>query len=92
MPHCGGAKGAQESLYYNWPKEFLEAGKTGWPVLRPARCFRGPAWARRVLAHVVVIVCPKNNKVCEYRGVSQDDLLAFAKLPFSANIRPWEFP
>ena len=33
-------EGITESLYYNWSKEFLEAGKRGWPgiprVRRPA--------------------------------------------------------
>ena len=26
-------EGIAESLYYSWSKEFLEAGRTGWPVI-----------------------------------------------------------
>ena len=30
-------EGIAESLYYNWSKEFLEAGKGALPVTQPAR-------------------------------------------------------
>jgi transposase len=30
-------EGINQNLYYRWSKEFLEAGKNGWPATRPAR-------------------------------------------------------
>src|SRR5271156_4714500 len=44
-------EGINQNLYYRWSKEFLEAGRSGWPAIPPARrpltrsrgCGRGPS-------------------------------------------------